>query len=128
MVKGSHAIFALTNFFDSFFVTGSPESSYKTEVIQGKNLAVAASKTTTLEHYIWSSLPNCRAITDGKCSVPHMDSKNEIDAFIAGAKSLLAKTTFLWCSFYASNFIYPVFTPMYIVSTHDKCSRGEQLY
>jgi hypothetical protein len=50
-LKGSTAIYAVTDFFEPFAASGTdPEVAIKVEFIQGKNLANAANKTTTLEH------------------------------------------------------------------------------
>ena len=86
------------------------------EIKQGINLANAAVATSTLQHYVWSTLPNGMRISDGKYLIPHFDAKNKIDDYIKINPSLLAKTTFLWVTFYASNYLFPVFTPNFNVS------------
>ena len=90
------------------------------EEAQGINLAKAASKTATLEHYIWSTLPNSERLSNGKYRVPHFAAKNRIDDYIKADKALFAKTTFFWITWYANNYQYPIFTPNYIVS-HLSC-------
>ena len=47
----------------------------------------------------------------GKYLVPHFESKNKVDDYIKGDASLLAKTTFLWITFNATNYYFPMFTP-----------------
>lgn len=79
-------------------------------------MARAASQTSTLEHYIWSTLPNSKKLSNGKYVVPHFEGKNRIDDYIRSDKALLAKTTFFWITFYGNNFAYPIFTPNYFVS------------
>ncbi|KAK3354004.1 hypothetical protein B0T25DRAFT_518933 [Lasiosphaeria hispida] len=111
---GSHIIFGVTNFFEPFIKHQSPVKAVEVEVQQGINLAAAAAATPTLEHYIWSTLPNAQAITGGKYSVPHFDGKNVVDAHIRADAALLAKTTFLWVTWYHSNYIFPMFTPYWI--------------
>lgn len=86
------------------------------EVSQGINLAKAASQTSTLEHYIWSTLPDNQAISNGACSVPHFESKTRVDEFIKKDKPLHAKTTYLWVTFYATNIMLPMITPNLVVS------------
>lgn len=76
---GSSAIYAVTDFFEPFAAHG-PEKAMEIEVSQGKNLANAASKTPSLQHYIWSTLPNGKEISKGKYLVPHFQAKNKIDA------------------------------------------------
>jgi len=114
-VEGSNYIFAVTDFWALFGASG-PEDAVKVESAQGINLARAASKTPTLEHYIWSTLPNSRKISGGKYVVPHFESKNIIDDYIKQDKNLYSKTTFIWIGFYASNFSYPIFTPNFAKS------------
>ncbi|KFY94561.1 hypothetical protein V500_03158 [Pseudogymnoascus sp. VKM F-4518 (FW-2643)] len=62
--EGVYAIYAVTDFFEPFGKHG-PEVAVKVEVAQGINLASAASKTPSLTHYIWSTLPNGKK-TSGK--------------------------------------------------------------
>jgi len=85
------------------------------EFAQGKNLARAATQTSTLKHYIWSTLPNSKKISNGKFVVPHFEAKNKIDDFIKADKKLYAKTTFLWVTWYASNYVWAPFTPIFLV-------------
>jgi uncharacterized protein YbjT (DUF2867 family) len=113
--EGSTAIFAMTDFLEPF-MSNAPVKAMEIEAQQGINLARAASQTSTLEHYIWSSLPNIKKLTDGKYMIPHFEGKNMVDEYIRSDKTLLAKTTFLWITWYGTNFLYPVFTPNYIVS------------
>ncbi len=111
--QGSHAVFAVTNFFEPFVKSGA-EKALEVEVQQGNNLTDAAAATKTLEHFIWSTLPDGRAISGGKHVVPHFESKNQIDRYIKSNPTLLAKTTFLWITYYASNYSYPMHTPYHI--------------
>jgi NmrA-like family len=67
ILKGSTAIYAVTEFFEPFAASGAnPEAAMKVEFTQGKNLANAANKTAALEHLIWSTLPNALKISNGK--------------------------------------------------------------
>ncbi len=111
--RGSYAIYAVTDFFEPFS-QHSPEKAMEVESEQGINLAKAAASTSTLEHYIWSTLPNGMKISGGKYLVPHFEAKNKVDDFIKGDAPLLAKTTFLWITFYASNYYFPMYTPYHI--------------
>lgn len=104
----------MTDFFEPFVAHGY-EKAIEIEAMQGKNLARAASKIPTLKHYIWSTLPNGEKLTNGKWRIPHFVAKNVVDDFIKQDKSLLAKTTFFWITFYANNFQYPIFTPNLLV-------------
>lgn len=107
---GAHAIFAVTDFWE-LFVSMGPKAAMEIEATQGINMARAAMATPTLQHYVWSTLPDTEKITSGKYMVPHFAGKNRVDAFIKSQPDLLAKTTFLWVSYYASNLNYPLFAP-----------------
>ena len=89
----------------------------KVEVQQGINLANAALATPTLKHYIWSTLPNGSKISNGKYLVPHFEGKNKIDDYIKSKPELFAKTTFLWITFYGTNYVFPMFTPNFAKSS-----------
>lgn len=86
------------------------------ETAQGINLAKAAAATSTLKHYIWSTLPNGKKLSNGKYVIPHFESKNKVEEYIRSDPNLLAKTTFLWVAFYASNYFFPMYTPNFSVS------------
>lgn len=108
---GSHAIFAATNFFEPFATLGA-EKAGEIETAQGINMAKAAGEASTLQHYVWSTLPNSERISGGRMSVHHYAAKNRVDDYIKSDAALLAKTTFLWISFYASNLAYPFWKPV----------------
>lgn len=85
------------------------------EYDRGVKLARAAAKTTTLETYFWSTLPAASDLSNGDVEVPHFDGKGAVDTYIKNDPVLNAKTIFLLTGFYASNFSYPPFTPVYSV-------------
>ncbi|KAK3688908.1 hypothetical protein B0T22DRAFT_490490 [Podospora appendiculata] len=117
---GSHIIYAVTNFFEPFAALQSGPKALEVEVQQGINLADAAAATPTLEHYIWSTLPNASAISAGKYLIPHFEGKNRVDDYIkTKLPALWQKTTRFWVSYYSSNLAYPMFTP-YLVPTAGK--------
>jgi len=112
---GSHIVFGVTNFFEPFIAHQSPEKAMEVEIQQGINIAKAAAATSTLEHYIWSTLPNAKALSAGKYLVPHFEGKNVIDAYIRDKEpALLAKTTFFWVTWYHANYTFPMFKPYWI--------------
>lgn len=115
---GSYAIFAVTNFFEPLASLGI-DKAMEVETKQGINLATAAAATPSLEHYIWSTLPNSRRVSDGKVAVPYYESKNKVDQYLESHDNLLTKTTFLWVSIYASNLRYPFFRPFTLPTTSD---------
>lgn len=107
---GTSIIFAVTNFFEPFIKHGS-EEAIDIETRQGIKIARAAAATPTLEHFVWSTLPNAYRISNGRFAVPHYVSKNRVNDFIKADSMLLQKTTFLWVSTYASNMNYPFYQP-----------------
>ncbi|KAK0723548.1 hypothetical protein B0T26DRAFT_642271 [Lasiosphaeria miniovina] len=117
---GSHIVYAVTNFFEPFTALQSPERATEVEVQQGVNLAqAAASALPTLEHYIWSTLPDARTLSAGKYVVPHFDGKARVDAYIRTQQpALLAVTTFFWVTWYHNNYVWPVFTPYWIATAN----------
>ncbi|KPM45144.1 hypothetical protein AK830_g1316 [Neonectria ditissima] len=114
-LAGSYAIFAATNFFETFATAGT-DKAMDTESAQGINLAKAAAATSTLRHYIWSTLPNASRISEGRAFIPHYASKNKVDSYIRSDPDLLQKTTFLWVTMYASNLQYPFYKPFPVPS------------
>ena len=88
----------------------------RVEFEQGKNIANAAAKTSTLKHFIWSTLPDAAKISNEKYLVPHFAAKNKVDKYIKSNADLYAKTTFLWLTYFAQNYSSPMFTPNFVVS------------
>lgn len=100
-LQGAHAVFAVTNFWEFVFTGKTPEEAGKAEGIQGMNLARAAARTPTLEHYLWSTLPSADGPTNGTIHVPHLDYKAAVDDKIRSELPELAKkTTYLWFGYY----------------------------
>jgi nucleoside-diphosphate-sugar epimerase len=106
---GSHIIFAVTDFWGEYEKHG-PKKAKELEHQQGINMAKAASETSTLEHFIWSTLPNGTK----EFPVPHFEGKHDVDDFIKADAALLAKTTFLMVCFYANNLQLASFRPYWI--------------
>lgn len=107
---GSQAIFAMTNFFDALPKLGV-EKCMEVETQQGINLANAASAIQSLEHFVWSTLPNSQQISGGRAMVPYWHSKARVDEHIKSIPTLLQKTTFVWFGWYAKNMEYPWYQP-----------------
>ncbi|KAM0482515.1 hypothetical protein ACHAPX_003034 [Trichoderma viride] len=116
--QGSSIIFGVTDFFSLFASHGALEAM-EIESRQALNLAKAAAATQTLEHYIWSTLPDAKTQSSGEFLVPHFESKNIADRFILSQPELLAKTTFVIIGYYAANFYWQTHRPIYI-PTADK--------
>lgn len=99
---GAHAVYGVTAFWDYF--------SAAREQSQAKNIADAA-RQADVEHVIWSTLEDTRdymqaddtrmPILQAKYRVPHMDGKDEANAFFQGVPTTFLVTTFYWDNFYA---------------------------
>ncbi|KAL7912485.1 NAD(P)-binding protein [Trichoderma velutinum] len=110
---GSHLIFGITDFVPGYVEHGGQKGK-EIEIQYALNIVRAAQATTTLEHFIWSTLPGISDATGGKFSCPNFDGKDEANKFIRKDPALLAKTTFLMIGWYDSNFSYPIFTPVWM--------------
>ncbi|KAI9369630.1 hypothetical protein BJX61DRAFT_536274 [Aspergillus egyptiacus] len=84
---GAHAIFALTDFWQT--------QSVDAEIQQGKAIADAAAMTTTLQHFVWSALPDPVALSGGQyLNVHHWKGKSLVTEYIQTEKpELWARTT-----------------------------------
>jgi len=111
------AVYAVTNFWEMITIKG-PDAGGKHEQQQCFNLAAAASKTPTLKHYVFSTLPGTMKYSGGRHLVPHMEYKAQVDDYIRTKLPELAKkTTFLWIGWYPTNMAYmPLIKPMEVVS------------
>jgi hypothetical protein len=86
------------------------------------NIANAAAKTSTLQHYIFSGLPHAAEISKGQLKVPHFDFKAEVEDYIKQKLPELAeKTTYLWCGWYASNMAGSM-KPLEVVGSYSSSS------
>lgn len=104
---GSSIIFTVTDFFSAFPKAASKEAM-EIEYQQGVNYARAAAETKELDHFLVSTLPDTLKISGGKIEVPHFQAKSRVDDYIRKEQpELLKKTTFLWASFYSTNFYMP---------------------
>lgn len=112
---GSYAIFAVTNFWGLFSdtqnqlreeqdVTVLAGNAAAIETQMGINMVDAALATDTLQHYLWSTLTDAYRVSGGRSQPPHYESKAKVTRYIKSKPELLAKTTFVWCSYYATNF------------------------
>ena len=116
--KGSHVIYGVTDWVQHF-VSDDAQTGMRKEAEHGTNIARAAQATSTLEHFIWSTLPSVYDISGGKMRAANFDGKGEVNKYIQSVPELLAKTTFLVIGWYDVNFQYPAFTPIW-VPTADK--------
>lgn len=88
--KGAHGAFVVTNFWEG-----------ADELAQGK-VAVEAAKKATINHFVWSTLPNVEEISKSKFDVPHFTGKAKVDELVKNAG--FANYTFVQPPFYFQNF------------------------
>ena len=94
---GAYAIYALTDFWQT--------QSAAAEIVQGKSIVDAAARTTTLQHFVWSALPDPVKLSGGKIlNVDHWKSKSLVTEYIQQEKpALWAKTTVILFPNYFEN-------------------------
>lgn len=71
--KNAYGVFIVTNF-----------AEHQDEMSQVKN-AIAAAKKEGVKHFIWSTLPNVEAISEGEFNVPFFTGKANINELVARA-------------------------------------------
>jgi hypothetical protein len=108
----------VTNWWESLFSGKSQWEAGDIEECHGMNLARAAARTPTLEHYLWSTQPSAKRQFPGRLETPHMDYKANVDARIkAELPDLARRTTYLYFGYYPQNMAYfPLIKPLEIVS------------
>ena len=114
--KNASFIFANTSFHLENFATQGPAAIQAREEQQGLNIVHAASQTPSLQHLIWSTLPDSVAISDGKWDIPHFMSKVPAEKYARSSESGLAgKTTYLHVGYYGSNLTRDPNRPVWVV-------------
>ncbi|KAJ0284022.1 hypothetical protein CBS470a_007068 [Colletotrichum nupharicola] len=104
--EGAAAAFVVTTYWESVPTLGRDGAGLE-ELEQLKNLARAASQSTTLNHYVISSLPHADKASNGRLKVPHLDYKQQaIDWMIENTPELWSKTTEFWLGWYTSNLAF----------------------
>lgn len=118
---GSYAVFGVTDMPGLRAELGDNNAAIAAEERQGINIAQACLDTPGLQHFIWSTLPDAAKLSHGAFDLPNFRGKVAVDAFIRAHDELLAKTTFLFVSQYASNYNYGPLSPHLISGAgHDK--------
>lgn len=115
-VQGAYAVYGVTDYWQYIERHGYIEAG-KIETRLGISLANILNRSTTLKHFIWSTLPAATPETRGKILLPHWNAKAEVDQYIKEKlPDLAAKTTFLWVGFYADNLMkFEQLTPLPLV-------------
>lgn len=89
--KDAYGVFVVTDFWEG-----------ADEITQGNN-AVEAAKATGVQHFIWSTLPDVKSISNSEFDVPHFTNKSEIDALVKN--SGFKYSTFVQAPFYYQNLV-----------------------
>ena len=88
--EGAHGVFLVTNFWEQ-----------GTDELEQATAAVRAAMTAGVKHFVWSTLPDVKAIGGGKFYVPHFTGKARIDRIVRNAK--FENHTFVIAPFYYDN-------------------------
>lgn len=108
---GSYAVYGVTDMPGMRAELGDNNAATAAEERQGINIAQAYLETPRLQHFIWSTLPDAAKLSKGAFDLPNFKGKVAVDAIIRAHDELLAKTTFLFVSQYASNYKYGRWRP-----------------
>lgn len=90
-LNGIYGVFGVTNFWEHF----------EKEFQLGKNL-IDAVASSDIKHFVFSTLPNIKKITNDELSVPHFDIKGKLEEY---SNKFGLPLTFIHLSFYYENFI-----------------------
>lgn len=88
--ENAYGVFVVTNFWEG-----------ADELMQGK-MAIEAAKTSNVNHFVWSTLPNVEKISNGQFVVPQFTGKAEVDHLVKDAG--FENYTFVQPPFYFQNF------------------------
>ncbi|MEQ5836219.1 NmrA/HSCARG family protein [Marinobacter sp. NFXS9] len=92
-LRGAYGVFAVTNAWQ-------PGTD---EIAQCRALITSAKKQG-VEHFVWSTLPNVEAVSEGRLDVPHFTNKAKMDREVADAGFRFY--SFVMPAFYYQNFVY----------------------
>ena len=76
---------ALKNAYGCFVVTNAWEPTGQVNEFEQGKKAVAAAKENNVQHFVWSTLPNCKEISSGKYIVTHFTEKASVDQLVKNA-------------------------------------------
>jgi NmrA-like family len=98
-VQDANIIFANSDFWSVYTV--------EAEVAQGRRILAAAAKLPNLTHFVQSSFPDAKKISNSKFNgVLHYNAKNEINTISANEyPDLWKKTTNVWVGYYYQNWL-----------------------
>jgi hypothetical protein len=106
--EGAHIVYAMTDFWQSM--------SAEIETEQGKRIVNAAENLPQLEHFVWASLPDGKALSEGQFSnIFHWQSKADVAKYMRDSKpELWSKTIEILFPNYMENCVTnaPVYLPL----------------
>jgi uncharacterized protein YbjT (DUF2867 family) len=92
--EGAYGAFVVTNYWDP------AQMQRETEIGAA---AVKAARSFGVKHLVWSTLPDCERITDGRLKVVHFTGKARVDAIVEAAG--FPRHTFVQAPMYYQNFL-----------------------
>jgi NAD(P)-dependent dehydrogenase (short-subunit alcohol dehydrogenase family) len=110
--KDATAVFLNTDFWGPYLSSRDRTLAYATEVLHGRNVAIAAAEVPTLRQLVYSTLPGMKTLSGGKyVHSYHWDAKADVAEILQGEAGLRGKVSFLVMGVYATN---PLFLPRLI--------------
>lgn len=115
--EGATVVYAVTNFWNHFAL--GPEAAAEAETQELISIATAASRTTSLQHFIISSSPS--SIKTAGHFTAHMDGKDRgVDAIKAQLPELAKKMTVMFMGLFSSMvFSRPYMSPFRVPNTKE---------
>jgi uncharacterized protein YbjT (DUF2867 family) len=92
--EGAYGAFVVTNFWDP--------AQMQNETAIGTAL-VNAARAVGVQHLVWSTLPDCEELSEGRFKVQHFSGKARVDAAVGAAG--FARHTFVQAPMYFQNFL-----------------------
>ena len=90
--EGAHGVFLVTNFWEK-----------GTDEIRQATAAVRAAKEAGVKHFVWSTLPDVKAISGGRFEAAHFTGKARVDQIVREAG--FVNHTFVIAPFFYQNFV-----------------------
>ncbi|KAF7179164.1 hypothetical protein CNMCM7691_008095 [Aspergillus felis] len=105
--KDATALFLNTDFWGPYRATRDTALAYETEIMHGRNAAIAAGEVSSLQSLVYSTLPGMKELSGGKYAhAHHCDTKAEIAKILQGEPGLSGKVSFLVLGAYATNALF----------------------
>jgi hypothetical protein len=92
--EGAYGAFVVTNFWDPAQMM--KETAIATELVK-------AARAGGVQHLVWSTLPDCESISEGRFRVRHFSDKARVDAVVASAG--FNRHTFVQAPMYFQNLL-----------------------